>query len=138
MVKPRLLLVDDDKNALDGLVKILMHDGYPVVGVLSGYDALSLLSEKDFDIVITDMRLPGLGGISLIHEIKKRHNSVVIVVITAYSSAKTAVDVRKCGASEYLTKPINIEELESVLEKLWKKQQIIVQNQSIAGKPKYV
>lgn len=63
MTKPRLLLIDDDKNALNGLVKILTHDGYSVSGVLSGYEALNLLSRKNFDIIITDMKLPGMGGI---------------------------------------------------------------------------
>ncbi len=62
MIKPKLLLVDDDKNALDGLVKILTHDGYPVFGVLSGYEALNLLSKKSCDIIVTDMKLPGMGG----------------------------------------------------------------------------
>ena len=115
MAKPKLLLVDDDKNALDGLVKILTHDGYPVSGVLSGYEALSLLSKKNFDIIVTDMKLPGIGGLSLIHEIRKKEESVAIVVITAYSSVKTAVEAIKCGADDYLTKPINIEELRLVL-----------------------
>jgi DNA-binding NtrC family response regulator len=136
MTKPRLLLVDDDKNALDGLVKILIHDGYPVSGVPSGYEALNLLAKRNFDMVITDMRLPGLGGIPLIHEIKKRNESVAIVVITAYSSVKTAVDAIRCGADEYLTKPIHIEELILVLEKLWKRQQLIAQNRTLKEKLK--
>ena len=85
MIKPNLLLVDDDKNALDGLVKILAHDGYPVSGVLSGYEALNLLSRKSFDIIVTDMKLPGMGGLSLINEIRKKEESVSIVVITAYA-----------------------------------------------------
>ncbi|UJS16130.1 MAG: response regulator [Candidatus Jettenia sp.] len=62
MTKPSLLLVDDDKNTLDGLVKILTHDGYTVSGAVSGYDALNLLSRKNFDIIVTDMKLPGMGG----------------------------------------------------------------------------
>ncbi|MDN3512287.1 MAG: sigma-54 dependent transcriptional regulator [Candidatus Jettenia sp.] len=136
MTKPSLLLVDDDKNTLDGLVKILMHDGYTVSGAVSGYDALNLLSRKNFDIIVTDMKLPGMGGISLIHEIRKREESVAIVVITAYSSVKTAVEAIKCGADDYLTKPINIEELKVVLEKLWEKQQLIAQNRILKEKLK--
>ncbi|MEP9410868.1 MAG: sigma-54-dependent Fis family transcriptional regulator [Candidatus Brocadia sp.] len=134
MTKPRLLLIDDDKNALDGLVKILAHDGYPVSGVLSGYEALNLLSRKNFDIVITDMKLPGMGGLSLIHEIRKKTESVSIVVITAYSSVKTAVEAIKCGADDYLTKPINVEELNVVLEKLWERRQLIAQNRILKEK----
>ena len=136
MAKPKLLLVDDDKNALDGLVKILTHDGYPVSGVLSGYEALSLLSKKNFDIIVTDMKLPGIGGLSLIHEIRKKEESVAIVVITAYSSVKTAVEAIKCGADDYLTKPINIEELKLVLEKIWERQQLIAQNRMVKEKLK--
>lgn len=136
MTKPRLLLIDDDKTALDGLVKILSHDGYPVSGVLSGYEALNLLSRKNFDIVVTDMKLPGMGGLSLIHELRKKEEPITIVVITAYSSVKTAVEAIKCGADDYLTKPINIEELTLVLEKLWEKQQLIVQNRLLKEKLK--
>lgn len=131
MTKPRLLLVDDDKNTLDGLVKILARDGFPVSGVLSGYEALNLLSKKNFDIVLTDMKLPGIGGLSLIHEVRKRKEPIAIVVITAYSSEKTAAEVTKCGADYFLTKPVNIEELESVLEKLWERQQSVVQRLSL-------
>ena len=136
MIKPKLLLVDDDKNALDGLVKILTHDGYPVSGVLSGYEALNLLSKKNFDIIVTDMKLPGMGGLSLVHEIRKKEESVAIVVITAYSSVKTAVEAIKCGADDYLTKPINIEELKLVLEKIWERQQLIAQNRMLKEKLK--
>src|SRR3990167_5196047 len=124
MIKPKLLLVDDDKNALDGLVKILTRDGYSVSGVLSGYEALSLLSKKNFDIIVTDMKLPGIGGLSLIHEIRKKEESVAIVVITAYSSVKTAVEA------------INIEELKLVLEKIWERQQLIAQNRMLKEKLK--
>src|SRR3989337_317393 len=136
MIKPKLLLVDDDKNALDGLVKILTHDGYHVSGVLSGYEALGLLSKKNFDIIVTDMKLPGIGGLSLIHEIRKKEESVAIVVITAYSSVKTAVEAIKCGADDYLTKSINIEELRVVLEKIWERQQLIAQNRMLKEKLK--
>jgi DNA-binding NtrC family response regulator len=136
MTKPRLLLIDDDKTALDGLVKILSHDGYPVSGVLSGYEALNLLSRKNFDIIVTDMKLPGMGGLSLIHELRKKEEPMAIVVITAYSSVKTAVEAIKCGADDYLTKPINIEELELVLEKLWERQRLIAQNRLLKEKLK--
>jgi len=117
-------------------VKILAHDGYPVSGALSGYEALNLLSGKTFDIVVTDMKLPGMGGLSLIHELRKKEEPMAIVVITAYSSVKTAVEAIKCGADDYLTKPVNVEELELVLEKLWERQQLIFQNRLLKEKLK--
>ncbi len=134
MIKPKLLLVDDDKNTLEGLVKILTRDGFSVSGVFSGYEALSLLTRKKFDIVITDMKLPGMGGLSLIHEVRKLEVPIAIVVITAYSSEKTAAEATKCGADHYLTKPVNIEELKSILERLWERQQLMAQNPIRKGK----
>ncbi|HHT9106851.1 MAG TPA: sigma-54-dependent transcriptional regulator [Candidatus Wujingus californicus] len=134
--KPRLLLIDDDKNTLEGLVNILLRDGYDVTGVLSGYEALNLLSKKDFDIIVTDMRLPGMGGLNLINEIRKMDEYAAIVVITAYSSVKTAVEAIKCGADDYLTKPVNIEELEVILGKLWDRQQLVAQNRLLKEKLK--
>jgi len=131
MTKPKLLLVEDDKNTLDGLIKILTRSGYTASGVTSGYEALNQLSKEDFDIIITDMKLPGMGGLSLLQEIKKKNASIAIVVITAYSSIKSAVDAVKHGADEYLTKPLDVEELELVLEKLWNKQQLILQNRQL-------
>lgn len=128
MIKSKILLVDDDQDVLDGLKKILTQDGYTVSTASSGYEALNLLSKRGFDIIITDMKLPGMGGLSLIQEIRKKNEPVAIVVITAYSSVKTAVDAIKCGADDYLTKPLNVEELEIVLEKLWERQQLVVQN----------
>ncbi|HHT9110875.1 MAG TPA: sigma-54-dependent transcriptional regulator, partial [Candidatus Brocadiaceae bacterium] len=75
-------------------------------------------------------------GLALIHEIRKKEKDVAIVVITAYSSVKTAVDAIKCGADDYLTKPINIEELKLVLEKLWERQRLIAQNRMLQEKLK--
>ncbi|MDR4508420.1 MAG: sigma-54 dependent transcriptional regulator [Candidatus Brocadiaceae bacterium] len=136
MQKLKLLLVEDDKNTLNGLVKLLTHKGHTVTGVLSGYEALNALSKKNFDILITDMKLPGMGGMALLQEVKKRDTSIAIVVITAYSSVKAAVDAIKYGAEDYLTKPLNVEELELVLKKLQEKQQLIVQNRLLKEKLK--
>ena len=122
MTKPRLLLVDDDKDTLDGLINILRRDGYQVAGVLSGYEALNFLSKKSFDVIITDLNMPGMHGLTLIHEVRKRREPIVVVVVTANSSVKTGVDAEKTKEYDYyLTKPVNIEELKSVLEKLWRR-----------------
>lgn len=129
MTKPRLLLVDDDKDTLDGLTSILKRDGYQVAGVLSGYEALNFLSEKSFDVVITDLNMPGMHGLTLIHEVRKRKEPIAIVIVTANSSVKTGVNGEGNRECDYfLKKPVNIEELKSILEKLWEKQRVIVQS----------
>ena len=129
MTKPRLLLVDDDKDALDGLTSILKRDGYQVAGVLSGYEALNSLSKKSFDIVITDLNMPGMHGLTLIHEVRKRKEPIAIVIITANSSFKTGVDGEGNWECDYfLKKPVNIGELKAILKKLWEKQRVIAQS----------
>ena len=126
MTKPRLLLVDDDKDALDGLINILRRDGYQVAGVLSGYEALIALSKKSFDVVITDLNMPGMHGLTLIHEVRKRKEPIAIVIITANSFVKTGVNGGKNREYDYfLQKPVNIEELKSVLKKLWGETRVI-------------
>lgn len=129
MIKPRLLLIDDNKNTLDGLVKILKGDGYLVSGVLSGHDALKLLSEKSFDIIITDMNMSGMSGLTLIHEVRKRNTPIAIVVVTGSRSVKTAVEAMKYGADDYLAKPVDVNELILVLKKIWDKKQLTMQTQ---------
>jgi DNA-binding NtrC family response regulator len=126
MTKPRLLLVDDDKDALDGLINILRREGYQVAGALSGYEALNSLSKKSFDVIITDLNMPGMHGFTLIHEVRKRKEPIAIVIVTANSSVKTGVNAGKNREYDYfLQKPVNIEELKSILEKLWEKQRVI-------------
>ncbi|MCR4320826.1 MAG: response regulator [Candidatus Brocadiaceae bacterium] len=119
MAKPSLLLVDDDKNTLDGLVRILQCEGYPVSGVLSGYDALKLLFKKKFDVMITDLNMPGMDGLTLIHEVRKGKEPIAIVIVTANSSVKTSVNGEGNWECDYfLKKPVNIRELKAILEKL--------------------
>lgn len=126
MTKPRLLLVDDDKDALDGLINILRREGYQVAGALSGYEALNSLSKKSFDVIITDLNMPGMHGFTLIHEVRKRKEPIAIVIVTANSSVKTGVNAGKNREYDYfLQKPVNIEELKSILQKLWEKQRVI-------------
>ena len=139
MAKPSLLLVDDDKNTLDGLVRILKCEGYSVSGVLSGSDALKLLSKEKFDVMITDINMPGMNGLSLIREVKKRKVPIAIVVITANCSFKSGVGaVKSTECDYYLTKPVNVEMLKLVLEKLWERQRLITQNQLLKKKIKII
>ena len=131
MKKPRILLIDDDKNAADGLRKILLQDGYDTSCVYTGNEAISLIDTEHFDIVITDMKLPDISGFSIIEKVKKNDADIPVIMITAFSSLQTAIDAMKKGADDYLTKPVNIEELELILKKIWEKQLLILQNREL-------
>ncbi|MFQ5963891.1 MAG: sigma-54-dependent transcriptional regulator [Candidatus Scalinduaceae bacterium] len=131
MKRPRILLVDDDKNTVNGLKKILLQDGYDTSCALTGYEALNEIERKHFDVVITDMNLPDISGFTVIEDVKKRDIDTAVVMITAYSTIQTAIDAVKKGAEDYLTKPINIDELELILTRIWEKQLLILQNKDL-------
>ncbi|RMF86189.1 MAG: sigma-54-dependent Fis family transcriptional regulator, partial [Nitrospinota bacterium] len=131
MPKPKVLLVDDDKNSLKGLLQILEQDGYAVLGASNGYEALHILEQEMVDIIVTDMKMPGLDGFALLDEVKKREEEISVIMITAYGSVHTAVEAMKKGAEDYLTKPLNVEELEIMLEKVWRKRELLLQNRAL-------
>ncbi len=131
MNKPRILLVDDDTNTANGLRKILIQDGYDTLCTYTGNDALNLIESEHFDIVITDMKLPDISGFSIIEKVKKKDVDIPVVMITAFSSLQTAIDAMKKGADDYLTKPVNIDELELILKKIWEKQLLVLQNREL-------
>lgn len=134
MKKPRILLVDDDKNTANGLRKILLQDGYDTNCTYTGKEALNLIATEHFDIVITDMKLPDISGFSIIEKVKKKDIDIAVVMITAFSSVQTAIDAMKKGADDYLTKPVNIEELELILKKICEKRLLILQNKELKQK----
>ena len=134
MDKPRILLVDDDKNTADGLKKILLQDGYDTGCTYTGNEALDLIEAEHFDIVITDMKLPDISGFSIIEKVKKENIDIAVVMITAFSSIQTAIDAMKKGADDYLTKPVNIEELELILKKILERRLLILQNKELKQK----
>ncbi len=136
MDKPRILLVDDDKNTADGLKKILLQDGYDTGCTYTGNEALDLIEAEHFDIVITDMKLPDISGFSIIEKVKKENIDIAVVMITAFSSIQTAIDAMKKGADDYLTKPVNIEELELILKKILERRLLILQNKELKQKLK--
>ena len=128
------MLVDDDKNTANGLRKILLQDGYDTSCTYTGKEASNLIETEHFDIVITDMKLPDISGFSIIEKVKKKDIDIAVVMITAFSSIQTAIDAMKKGADDYLTKPVNIEELELILKKIWERRLLILQNKELKQK----
>ncbi len=114
-----ILVADDDPVIRRLLEKRLGESGYEVTIACNGMEAARLLDGKHFDVVITDLVMPGdIGGIELLQVAKDRDISTEVIVITAYSSIDTAVEAMKKGAVDYLEKPINFEELFLRLDKI--------------------
>jgi len=125
---PQLLIVDDELHVRESLSHWFAEDGYDVVAADSGKQALALLGRRSFDIVITDIRMPGMDGLELQQRILEVDPDLAIIVITAYASVSTAVQALKEGAYDYLAKPFDPEEMTRVVEKAWEKQRLRKEN----------
>ena len=102
----KILIVDDDAPMRSFLCTVLGEEGYRLEEARNGTEGLAMLSASDFDLVITDLRMPGLSGLDLVREGKKARPEALWVVITAYGSIGNAVEAMQSGASDYLTKPL--------------------------------
>ncbi|WP_147821661.1 sigma-54-dependent transcriptional regulator [Salidesulfovibrio onnuriiensis] len=113
----RILVVDDSKSTLEVLKRNLEANGYDVFTCMQVAEALPLLGEIDFDLVITDYRMPQATGLDLIKHVRENHRETEIMMITGYPSISGAVTAIKDGAGEYLPKPFTTEELLSAVER---------------------
>ncbi len=107
--KPGVLIVDDEQVVCDLLHDELTEKGYLCTTVLRGDDALSKLATEDFDVVLLDIRLPGMSGMEVLHEIWLNHSDTATIMITAINDVDTAVEVMKLGASDYIVKPFDLD-----------------------------
>lgn len=122
-MKKKILIVDDELPQREALSGFLEKKGYQALQAGSGEEAIPLLS-RGIDLALVDLRLPGMSGLELIEETKKRDPRVEAIVITAYGTIETAVKAMKLGAFHYLTKPIDLEELIILIERAIEKQEM--------------
>lgn len=116
-MKINILVVDDEKLANDLFVEVLKRAGHEVSSVFSAEDALVLLKEKSFDLMLSDIRMKGMDGIQLLQKARELHPEMVVVMITAFGTIENAVKAMKLGAYDYLLKPASPDALEVIVEK---------------------
>jgi DNA-binding NtrC family response regulator len=118
-----VLVVDDEKDFLETLVNRLNKRNINTTGVLSGEEALKLVKERTFDVVILDVKMPGgMDGIEVLREIKRIQPLVEVLLLTGHASVETSIDGMKLGAFDYLLKPVKLEELTSKLAQAFEKK----------------
>jgi len=116
-MRHRVLIVEDDEIFLRPLQRTLEVEGYDVLVVGSGEEAMELLKSDDVDLVLTDKRLPGVDGVELVRRIKNDHPDLAVVVMTAYGTIGSAVEAMRLGAEDYLVKPFEAAEMLMVLRR---------------------
>ncbi len=115
MVKGRILVVDDEANARNALAEILRDEGFAIETAADGFKALPKLRDFEPEIVLTDLKMPGMDGVELMGKVKEHDADVGVVLMTAFGAVETAVHAMQQGAEDYLTKPLNADELVVVL-----------------------
>jgi DNA-binding NtrC family response regulator len=112
-----ILVVDDDVEMRELVHDVLKSRGHQITTAGGGQEALTLLAQTDFDVVLTDLRMKGMEGTELLTEIKNLYPDIGVILMTAFGSVETAVEAMKRGASDYLTKPVKSEEMIRVVER---------------------
>jgi DNA-binding NtrC family response regulator len=121
---PRTLLVEDEANMVRTLAKILERKGYAVDAATTGEEALQRLSERTYDLVITDLNMPVMDGLQLLREMKERQIAPATIVLTGHGTIQSAVEAMKLGAGDYLIKPCHPDELLMVAARLLELRQL--------------
>ena len=122
--KERILVVDDEQNARTALRTLLGEEGYEIAEAADGEEALAKIAELDPAVVLTDMRMPKMDGITLIRKAREAGSEAAFVMMTAFASVQAAVDAMKAGAENYLTKPLDLQAVLVFLEKALEKRRL--------------
>lgn len=133
MTKASILIVDDDTAHLSMLKTVLSQWGYKSEGAGDGAGAIERVKQEPFDSVLMDVRMANVGGIEALAKIKEYNPAIPVIIMTAYSSVDTAVEAMKLGAYDYLTKPLNFEELKITLERSLEHMSLLKENKSLKG-----
>ncbi|MHC4472666.1 MAG: response regulator, partial [Planctomycetota bacterium] len=125
---PRLLVVDDEHAIAELLARHLERENYRVYTAFDGDEALEALEKARFDLVITDIRMPGRDGLSLLEVAKSKDEVLPVIVLTSVTSVDTAVMAMRMGAEDYIVKPFNLEALTISVERALEKRGLVIEN----------
>jgi len=124
----KILVVDDEQSLRDVLSIMLKRAGYAVTSAMDGEEAIELLNKEIFDLVITDLRMPKIDGMEVLKAVKSASPETVVLIITAFASADSAVEAMKQGAYDYLTKPFQVDEVQLIIRNALEKRRLTTEN----------
>jgi two-component system response regulator PilR (NtrC family) len=123
-----ILIVDDERSMREFLGIYLRQEGYRIEAAAGGQEAIATLKARPFDVVITDLRMPDIDGLTILAEAKRLHPDTEVIMVTAFSTTETAIAAMKAGAHDYLTKPFKIDEVGLVVARAMEKRRLEREN----------
>ncbi|MGE5469889.1 MAG: sigma-54-dependent transcriptional regulator [Bacteroidota bacterium] len=131
MTETRILVVDDEEIARQNLAHVLSREGWLVDTAANAEQAGALLRQQDYQLVLTDLRMPGLDGLSLLRDIRKQHACTEVIVITAHATASSAVEAMRSGAFFYIEKPFRLPEVRKIVQEALEKSRLKSENAAL-------
>lgn len=124
----RIPILDDEEIQRISLQDDLRDTGYETMAVESPHLVLELINKESFDVILSDLKMPGMDGITLLKRIKEIQCDTTVIMMTAYGTVETAVQAMKSGAYDYLTKPFSTDELLLLLDRVQKYRKVLAEN----------
>ncbi len=122
--KKKILIVEDNEYVLGSIKLLLSKEGYAITTTTDGPAAIELFKKEQYDLVITDIKMPQMDGLELLQRLKGEFPDISVIMMTAFGSIKNAVGAMKMGACDYITKPVSSEEIKLVIQKVFEKQDL--------------
>src|SRR5262245_25546560 len=131
----RVLVVDDNARARQSMVDVLAAAGHDVASSASAIEALKIVEQNTFDVIITDLQMPGMDGLAFIRTLAERKVETQIVMVTAFASVTSAVEAMRHGAFDYIEKPFDVEQLESLVSRAMRHGDQVGRRSSVPSAP---
>jgi len=131
MKKAKVLVVDDEVAFADNIAKLISKRGYEVTTVNNGQSAVEALDESDFDIIILDLKMPGLDGLATLKLIKGKRPGVEVIILTGHGSMESGIDGIQLGAFDFIMKPVRFEDLHEKIRQAYQRK--LVHEENVEG-----
>ena len=131
IAKPRILVVDDEPVVRESLRDWFTHGGFPVDMAVDAHEALQKLQQSSWDILLTDVKMPGMDGLELQQRVKQIDPDITVIIMTAYASVDSAMQAIKEGAYDYVTKPLDPEDLEQIINRASERRLLVRENHQL-------
>jgi DNA-binding NtrC family response regulator len=128
MKKAKVLVVDDEVAFADNIAKLISKRGYEVTTVNNGQSAVEALDESDFDIIILDLKMPGLDGLATLKLIKGKRPGVEVIILTGHGSMESGIDGIQLGAFDFIMKPVRFEDLHEKIRQAYQRKLVHEEN----------
>ena len=130
-MKTTILIVDDEKNTREGLQRGLQHNKYSIILAADGQSALAEFEDQKIDLMLADLKMPGLDGIALMKKVQEISPDTFTIILTAYGTVEAAVNAMKAGAYDFVTKPINLDEVDILIKRVLSTKRMEQENVSL-------